>query len=660
MLVSVRCRKDLYGSPDFDICKTSMFSSDFEIIQITKGHCFALSSHSHCEKIPPGVISIPENVVNQLKLENEEFVSIKKIVDFPDAQSVYLKVLMPERISPELRSGLHYSLCKRLADSTVWKEIDLDVLVDDVRSKSLFQAGRVVKSTQIEIEYCTSEGELSMIGQASLLETITKIFFRSRDGMRSKGVNYFRKLSSPFAVVEGPIGSGKTLFFQTLIQLFSDMPDPVVKTVKSCSELLAFIRSYPRNPNLSSNRTVLLFDDFAKALTSKPQTSDLIRAVKNLQGVGMIAFATTGEKYAEEVFDFVFHISLPTVTERERILKQFCQEICEIPFHVAQKSHAFNPGDLRRLCLAAGVGTAVEPNFDEAFTLVTPFGLADVAVDVPNVRWTDIGGYDNEKEKLREVIEWPLQHSEIFSSIHIRPPKGVLLYGPPGCGKTLMAKAVASEKAMNFISVKGPEIFKKWVGESERSLRRLFEKARQHQPCVLFIDEIDAIAPSRQKERSLSGVENRVLSQLLTELDGISSSQSTVIIGATNRPQDLDPAILRPGRFDRLVYIGLPCKISRKILARIALGSIRMEVRNDGPSPEDYLADRTVGCSGAEVTMVVKEAVMNSLRRRIKNKISNEEFFVQWKDLEEAALGFSSRLPKDLEKMYKDFQNTHY
>ncbi|CAD7965884.1 unnamed protein product, partial [Amoebophrya sp. A25] len=213
--------------------------------------------------------------------------------------------------------------------------------------------------------------------------------------------------------------------------------------------------------------------------------------------------------------------------------------------------------------------------FRKALRSVRPSALKELAVDVPNVRWQDIGGYADLKEKLQQSVEWPLKHGALFESLNLVPPRGILLYGPPGCSKTLMAKAVATESQMNFISVKGPELFNKYVGESERQVREIFRKARQTQPCVIFFDEIDSVAADRgEGAGGASSVGARVLSQLLNEMDGVGKAQDLVIMAATNRPEALDSAILRPGRFDRLLYVSLPDAEARKQILQGCFGKI--------------------------------------------------------------------------------------
>jgi transitional endoplasmic reticulum ATPase len=202
-------------------------------------------------------------------------------------------------------------------------------------------------------------------------------------------------------------------------------------------------------------------------------------------------------------------------------------------------------------------------DFMDAYREMQPSTLREVLLESPNVKWEDIGGLDEPKQELMESVEWPLRYGALFKHMNAVPPKGILLYGPPGTGKTMLAKAVATESQANFISVKGPEFLSKWVGESEKAVRETFRKARQAAPCVIFLDEIDAITPMRGRS-SDSGVTERVISQILTEMDGLEPLHNVVVIAATNRPDMIDPALLRPGRFDRLVLIPPPDLEARK------------------------------------------------------------------------------------------------
>jgi transitional endoplasmic reticulum ATPase len=242
-----------------------------------------------------------------------------------------------------------------------------------------------------------------------------------------------------------------------------------------------------------------------------------------------------------------------------------------------------------------------------------PSALREVFVEVPNVTWNDIGGLSDVKQELQEAVEWPLKYQSLFTHSDAVPPKGILLYGPPGTGKTLIAKAAAHESEANFISIKGPELISKWVGESEKGVREVFRKARGAAPCIIFFDEIDAIAPTRGGAGSDSHVTERVISQLLTELDGLEILTNVVVIAATNRPDIIDPALLRPGRFDRLLYVPPPDKESRVRVLKIH--TTKKPLADDVKI--DVLAGQTEGYTGADIAALASAAVMLALREHV-------------------------------------------
>ncbi|MGD1060247.1 MAG: CDC48 family AAA ATPase [Methanomassiliicoccales archaeon] len=251
-------------------------------------------------------------------------------------------------------------------------------------------------------------------------------------------------------------------------------------------------------------------------------------------------------------------------------------------------------------------------DFFDALREMQPSALREVLIERPNVHWDDIGGLEDAKRELREAVEWPLKYGSVFDHMHAVPPKGILLYGPPGTGKTMLAKAVATESEANFINVKGPEFLSKWVGESEKAVRETFRKARQASPCIVFMDEIDSIAPTRGGD-SDSHVSERVISQLLTEMDGLEALNNVVVIAATNRPDMIDPALLRPGRFDRLVRIGPPDLEARKQILLVHTKDRPLAADVD----IDELARRTDGFTGADITAVVNEATMLAIRKLV-------------------------------------------
>lgn len=262
-------------------------------------------------------------------------------------------------------------------------------------------------------------------------------------------------------------------------------------------------------------------------------------------------------------------------------------------------------------------------DFLSAYREITPTAMREVYVEVPQVHWNEVGGLKEVKQELMESVEWPLKKPEVFKKMGIKPPRGILLYGPPGCGKTLLARAVATESEANFISIKGPEIFSKWVGESEKAIREVFRKGRTAAPAIIFFDELDAIVPRRGLGYSDSGASERVISQLLTEIDGIESLQNVLVIAASNRPDILDPAVLRPGRFDRLIFVPSPDLDSLKEIFKIHAHS--MPLSRDVVL--DELARKLQGYSGADVEAICREAAMGALREDIDStEVSLRDF----------------------------------
>ncbi len=248
-------------------------------------------------------------------------------------------------------------------------------------------------------------------------------------------------------------------------------------------------------------------------------------------------------------------------------------------------------------------------DFKGALGEVEPSAMREVLVELPKVTWEDVGGLDEPKRNIKESVEWPMRDPERFERMGIEPPKGVLLYGPPGTGKTLMAKAVANETNANFISVRGPQLLSKWVGESEKAIRQTFRKAKQVAPTVIFFDELDSLAPGRSQETG-SNVSERVVNQLLTELDGLEEMEEVMVIGATNRPDMIDPALIRSGRFDRLVMVGQPDIDGREQIFRIHTAD--MPIAPDVSLRE--LAERTEGYVGSDLETIAREAAIEALR----------------------------------------------
>ncbi|UCE13725.1 MAG: AAA family ATPase, partial [Candidatus Heimdallarchaeota archaeon] len=299
-------------------------------------------------------------------------------------------------------------------------------------------------------------------------------------------------------------------------------------------------------------------------------------------------------------------------------------------------------------------------NFDEALKVTEPSAMREVLLEIPNIHWEDIGGLESVKQSLIEAVEWPIVHPEIFRRHGITPPHGILLYGPPGTGKTLLAKAVATESQANFIAIRGPELLSKWVGESEKAVREVFRKAKQASPSIIFLDELDAIAPRRGAFTGGSHVMEGVVNQILTLLDGLESLRDVVVLGASNRPDMIDPALLRPGRFDRLLLVKPPDVDSREKILKIHTTGMKV-----GPKVNlSQLASDLEGYVGADIAAICREAVMIALREDLNTELielrhfleakkvihpsSNAQIMKEFEELERKLLGKSEIGRKDV------------
>ena len=346
-------------------------------------------------------------------------------------------------------------------------------------------------------------------------------------------------------------------------------------------------------------------------------------------------------------FDREIEIGVPDRSDRIEILQIHVQNMPlsdDINLEsLADRMHGFVGADVNALCKEAAMRALrrympdlttedeIPPgiieqmqvrkeDFEEALKEIEPSSMREVLVELPAVSWSDLGGLGSLKQELIEAIEWPLKSPEKFRQMGVRPPKGVLLYGPPGTGKTMIAQAVANETAANFISVRGHQMLSKWMGESEKAIREIFRKARQVSPAIIFFDELDSIAPMRGTDEG-SHVMERVVNQLLSELDGLEALKDVVVIAATNRPDILDPALLRSGRFDRMLLVGPPDKLGRHEILKIHAAAM--------PKAEDVnleeLAELTEGYVGSDLSLLCREAAMLALRQE-GEKVEMKDF----------------------------------
>ncbi|XP_077878276.1 ATPase family gene 2 protein homolog A isoform X6 [Ictidomys tridecemlineatus] len=371
-------------------------------------------------------------------------------------------------------------------------------------------------------------------------------------------------------------------------------------------------------------------------------------------------------------FDKEIEIGVPNAQDRLDILQKLLQRVPHLLteaelLQLANSAHGYVGADLKALCNEAGLCALrrvlrkqpVLPDskvaglvkitlndFLQGMKDIRPSAMREVAIDVPNVSWSDIGGLENIKLKLKQAVEWPLKHPESFTRMGIQPPKGVLLYGPPGCSKTMIAKALANESGLNFLAIKGPELMNKYVGESERAVREIFRKARALAPSIIFFDELDALAVERGSSLGAGNVADRVLAQLLTEMDGIEQLKDVTILAATNRPDRIDKALMRPGRIDRIIYVPLPDAATRREIFNLQFHA--MPISNEVDLDELILQTHTY--SGAEIIAVCREAALLALEENIKANCIMKRHFTQ------ALSTVAPRIPESLRRFYEEYQ----
>ncbi|XP_063703381.1 ATPase family gene 2 protein homolog A [Culicoides brevitarsis] len=476
-------------------------------------------------------------------------------------------------------------------------------------------------------------------------------------------------------LLHGSPGCGKTLLVKSLLA------DTSIKHVQINSSEI-FSRYYGETEaNLTSNfekvkenypaLTLVVVEDIHN-LCPKADNTDIGRRVTSSfitlmdqLPANALIIATTNqiENLSANLrrsgrIDYEIEVSVPSPDARNEILDALLRKhqlsiSAEDVSKLGLATHGYTGADLeslitKTLCMNPKNTVSIE-DLMQNLTIVKPSAMREIQIESPNIKWSDIGGQADLKLKLQQAVEWPIKHPETFKRLGITPPRGLLMFGPPGCSKTMIAKALATESSLNFLSIKGSELFSMWVGESEKAVRKLFQKAREVAPAIIFFDEIDAIGGERGGEGSSNSVKERVLAQILTEIDGVHALKDVTIVAATNRPDLIDKALMRPGRLDRVIYVGLPDSDTRRDIFNIKLQKMPI---HENVTLEN-LVERTEGYSGAEIQAVCQEAALHAL------EISFEATHVTQEDFDFALKFVQPRTSKALLELYENYLNDY-
>jgi AAA family ATPase len=525
------------------------------------------------------------------------------------------------------------------------QEKDEDDIADRLSKMSLKESGFFFIQSDTIITISSPKEKLTEgKAQSRTLDEIGGLEETIRDVTRIAGialnstVNHQASLVkiSRGALIYGLSGSGKSLLSEAIAESFVAHKIHI-ESWKIFSKFygeseINLRKLFDEAAQVYPTPCIIMIDELSN-LCPKNDSSDIVRKVASLlvtlidglhtkrNGSKTFVIATTNNLDNIDPairrsgrLDYEIEIPVPNTQMRESILAKMLrdfeingQQVKEL----AKFTHGFVGADLENLISKSkrvenGSVQLTHADILANLSSVKPSAMRELLVEKPNVKWSDIGGMQDLKLKLKQIVEWPLLHPETFTRLGIKALRGLLMFGPPGCSKTMIAKALASESNLNFISIKGSDLFSMWVGESEKAVRDLFVKARQLAPCIIFFDEIDAIGGERE---SGSSVKERVLAQILTEIDGVNSLKNVIIIAATNRPDLIDTALMRPGRLDRIVYVQLPDSDTRNEILKIKLKNI--PIASDVDIEE--LVRRTDGYSGAEIEAVCKEAALKAL-----------------------------------------------
>ena len=544
-----------------------------------------------------------------------------------------------------------------------------------VTENTIFKLGNITKPKDLSIPRITYDELGGLKNEVQKIREMVELPMRHPELFEKIGIE-----SPKGVLLYGPPGTGKTLLAKAVAgetnSHFTSLSGPEIMA-KHYGESEERLREIFKQAE--ENAPSIIFIDEIDSIAPKREevsgelerriVSQLLTLMDGMKSRGkIIVIAATNRPDSIDPalrrpgrFDREIEIGIPDDEGRLQILNIHTRGMpldTDVNIkQIAKTTHGFVGADLEVLCKEAAMRSLrrilpeinleeekvskevlqkikiTKNDFTDALKEVRPSALREVLVQIPDVSWDDVGGLDELKEELQEAIEWPLKHKEAFEYAHVKPPKGVLLYGPPGTGKTLIAKAVAKTTESNFISIKGPELLSKWVGESEKGVREIFRKARMAAPCIIFFDEIDALVPKRGSAGSDSHVTENIVSQILTEIDGLEELNNVLIIGATNRLDIVDEALLRPGRFDRIIKVPNPDEKARQHIFEIH--TKKKPLASDVKIPE--IVKITDDFSGAEIAAVANRAAIAALKRYVSVKSKNvKEIKITQQDLIDA------------------------
>lgn len=507
----------------------------------------------------------------------------------------------------------------------------MDEIIQDVTRIMNIAINPINQTSQIKVSRGALIYGLSGIGKSVLAEALAENLTNTHK-INIESWKIFSKF----------YGESEIILRKHFDEAFQVYPTPCIIIIDEISNLC------PKNDSSDVVRKVSsLLVSLLDSLHSKTNGSRtfVIATTQNLDNIDP-AVRRSGR------LDYEIEIPVPNTQMREQILEKMLKGFKKISLdkmkNLAKHTHGFVGADLENLIskskqIENGTVLLTYEGIIGNVSSVKPSAMRELLIEKPNVKWSDIGGMSDLKLKLRQIVEWPLQHPETFKRLGIKPPRGLCMFGPPGCSKTMIAKALASESNLNFISIKGSDLFSMWVGESEKAVRDIFVKARQLAPCIIFFDEIDAIGGERENG---SSVKERVLAQILTEIDGVNVLKNVIIIAATNRPDLIDQALMRPGRLDRIVYVKLPDSETREEIFKIKLSNIPI----DSDVDIKELVKKTDGYSGAEIEAVCKEAPLKALEDSFDVQEISMRYF------EMALTIVTPRTSPELLQIYNDYE----